>query len=94
MICGSMHMLKDVKELAESLGFEEGSLQPSRRLLSSSAPSSADVSCIAQRISKRSGVFDHTGQKLLLSPISFFGLSSVPAGLVKYRLHGLFLFVP
>ncbi|RWC44099.1 MAG: ferredoxin--NADP reductase [Mesorhizobium sp.] len=26
MICGSMHMLKDVKELAESLGFEEGSL--------------------------------------------------------------------
>ena len=30
MICGSMHMLKDVKELAESLGFEEGSLhQPS-----------------------------------------------------------------
>ena len=30
MICGSMQMLKDVKELAESLGFEEGSLsQPS-----------------------------------------------------------------
>jgi len=30
MICGSMHMLKDVKELVESLGFEEGSLsQPS-----------------------------------------------------------------
>lgn len=30
MICGSMHMLKDVKELAESLGFQEGSLhQPS-----------------------------------------------------------------
>ncbi|MFK0686945.1 ferredoxin--NADP reductase [Mesorhizobium sp. IMUNJ 23033] len=30
MICGSMHMLKDVKELAESLGFHEGSLhQPS-----------------------------------------------------------------
>lgn len=26
MICGSMHMLKDVKELAESLGFVEGSL--------------------------------------------------------------------
>ncbi|ESY87745.1 ferredoxin--NADP reductase [Mesorhizobium sp. LNHC220B00] len=26
MICGSMHMLKDVKELAESLGFQEGSL--------------------------------------------------------------------
>jgi ferredoxin--NADP+ reductase len=26
MICGSMHMLKDVKELAESLGFHEGSL--------------------------------------------------------------------
>jgi len=26
MICGSMQMLKDVKELAESLGFEEGSL--------------------------------------------------------------------
>jgi ferredoxin--NADP+ reductase len=26
MICGSMHMLKDVKELVESLGFEEGSL--------------------------------------------------------------------
>ncbi len=26
MICGSMHMLKDVKELAETLGFEEGSL--------------------------------------------------------------------
>jgi ferredoxin--NADP+ reductase len=26
MICGSMHMLKDVKELAESLGFREGSL--------------------------------------------------------------------
>jgi ferredoxin--NADP+ reductase len=26
MICGSMHMLKDVKELAESLGFDEGSL--------------------------------------------------------------------
>jgi ferredoxin--NADP+ reductase len=26
MICGSIHMLKDVKELAESLGFEEGSL--------------------------------------------------------------------
>ncbi|MBL8581380.1 MAG: ferredoxin--NADP reductase [Rhizobiaceae bacterium] len=26
MICGSMAMLKDVKELAESLGFEEGSL--------------------------------------------------------------------
>ena len=25
MICGSMHMLKDVKELVESLGFEEGS---------------------------------------------------------------------
>lgn len=30
MICGSMQMLKDVKELAESLGFDEGSLsQPS-----------------------------------------------------------------
>ncbi|PWJ73582.1 ferredoxin--NADP+ reductase [Pseudaminobacter salicylatoxidans] len=30
MICGSMHMLKDVKELVEGLGFEEGSLsQPS-----------------------------------------------------------------
>ncbi|MBZ9697151.1 MULTISPECIES: ferredoxin--NADP reductase [unclassified Mesorhizobium] len=26
MICGSMHMLKDVKEMAESLGFQEGSL--------------------------------------------------------------------
>ncbi len=26
MICGSMHMLKDVKELAESLGFKEGSI--------------------------------------------------------------------
>ena len=26
MICGSMHMLKDVKELVESLGFVEGSL--------------------------------------------------------------------
>lgn len=26
MICGSMHMLKDVKEMAESLGFHEGSL--------------------------------------------------------------------
>ena len=26
MICGSMHMLKDVKELAEGLGFREGSL--------------------------------------------------------------------
>ena len=26
MICGSMHMLKDVKELVEGLGFEEGSL--------------------------------------------------------------------
>jgi ferredoxin--NADP+ reductase len=26
MICGSMHMLKDVKELAETLGFKEGSL--------------------------------------------------------------------
>jgi ferredoxin--NADP+ reductase len=26
MICGSMHMLKDVKDLAESLGFKEGSL--------------------------------------------------------------------
>ena len=26
MICGSMHMLKDVKELAEGLGFVEGSL--------------------------------------------------------------------
>ncbi|UCI30997.1 ferredoxin--NADP reductase [Mesorhizobium sp. B4-1-4] len=26
MICGSMHMLKDVKELAESHGFQEGSL--------------------------------------------------------------------
>lgn len=26
MICGSMHMLKDVKDLAESLGFVEGSL--------------------------------------------------------------------
>jgi len=26
MICGSMHMLKDVKELAEGLGFQEGSL--------------------------------------------------------------------
>jgi ferredoxin--NADP+ reductase len=26
MICGSMHMLKDVKELAEGLGFKEGSL--------------------------------------------------------------------
>ncbi|MGB3540935.1 MAG: ferredoxin--NADP reductase [Mesorhizobium sp.] len=26
MICGSMHMLKDVKEVAESLGFREGSL--------------------------------------------------------------------
>jgi ferredoxin--NADP+ reductase len=26
MICGSMHMLKDVKELAENLGFHEGSL--------------------------------------------------------------------
>ncbi|TPK35906.1 ferredoxin--NADP reductase [Mesorhizobium sp. B2-5-4] len=26
MICGSMHMLKDIKELAESLGFHEGSL--------------------------------------------------------------------
>jgi ferredoxin--NADP+ reductase len=26
MICGSMHMLRDVKELAESLGFKEGSL--------------------------------------------------------------------
>ena len=26
MICGSMHMLKDVKALAEELGFEEGSL--------------------------------------------------------------------
>ena len=26
MICGSMHMLKDVKELAEALGFVEGSL--------------------------------------------------------------------
>ncbi|MBD0413631.1 ferredoxin--NADP reductase [Oryzicola mucosus] len=26
MICGSMHMLKDVKELVESRGFEEGSL--------------------------------------------------------------------
>jgi ferredoxin/flavodoxin---NADP+ reductase len=26
MICGSMHMLKDVKELAESLGFKEGSV--------------------------------------------------------------------
>ena len=26
MICGSIHMLKDVKELAESLGFVEGSL--------------------------------------------------------------------
>ncbi|MEQ1941122.1 ferredoxin--NADP reductase [Mesorhizobium sp. VNQ89] len=26
MICGSMHMLKDVKELVESLGFKEGSL--------------------------------------------------------------------
>ena len=36
MICGSMHMLKDVKELAESLGFVEGSLsQPARRRHSS-----------------------------------------------------------
>lgn len=26
MICGSMHMLKDVKDLVEGLGFEEGSL--------------------------------------------------------------------
>ena len=26
MICGSMHMLKDVKELVEGLGFKEGSL--------------------------------------------------------------------
>lgn len=26
MICGSMHMLKDVKDLVEALGFEEGSL--------------------------------------------------------------------
>jgi ferredoxin--NADP+ reductase len=26
MICGSMHMLKDVKELCESLGFKEGSV--------------------------------------------------------------------
>jgi len=26
MICGSMHMLKEVKELAESLGFSEGSV--------------------------------------------------------------------
>ncbi|MHA6643926.1 ferredoxin--NADP reductase [Mesorhizobium sp. A623] len=26
MICGSMHMLKDVKEIAEGLGFREGSL--------------------------------------------------------------------
>ncbi|TPK41043.1 ferredoxin--NADP reductase [Mesorhizobium sp. B2-5-3] len=26
MICGSMHMLKDVKEMAESFGFQEGSL--------------------------------------------------------------------
>jgi len=26
MICGSMHMLKDVKELVESLGFKEGSV--------------------------------------------------------------------
>jgi ferredoxin--NADP+ reductase len=26
MICGSMHMLKDVKDLVESLGFKEGSL--------------------------------------------------------------------
>ena len=26
MICGSMHMLKDVKELAESFGFKEGSV--------------------------------------------------------------------
>ncbi|MBX3581820.1 MAG: ferredoxin--NADP reductase [Rhizobiaceae bacterium] len=26
MICGSMHMLKDVKELVEKIGFEEGSL--------------------------------------------------------------------
>ena len=26
MICGSMHMLKDVKEMAENLGFVEGSL--------------------------------------------------------------------
>jgi ferredoxin--NADP+ reductase len=26
MICGSMHMLKDVKELVEGLGFVEGSL--------------------------------------------------------------------
>jgi ferredoxin--NADP+ reductase len=26
MICGSMHMLKDVKEMAENLGFHEGSL--------------------------------------------------------------------
>ncbi|OBQ67268.1 ferredoxin--NADP reductase [Mesorhizobium erdmanii] len=26
MICGSMHMLKDVKEMAENLGFQEGSL--------------------------------------------------------------------
>lgn len=26
MICGSMHMLKDVKEMAETLGFVEGSL--------------------------------------------------------------------
>ena len=25
MICGSMHMLKDVKDLVERLGFEEGS---------------------------------------------------------------------
>ena len=26
MICGSIHMLKDVKELVERLGFEEGSV--------------------------------------------------------------------
>ena len=28
MICGSMSMLKDVKALVESLGFDEGSQQP------------------------------------------------------------------
>lgn len=26
MICGSMHMIKDVKELVEAIGFVEGSL--------------------------------------------------------------------
>ena len=32
MICGSMHMLKDVKALVEGLGFDEGSHSHARRL--------------------------------------------------------------